>query len=194
MRLSLLVRSSRQLVWRRMRLLAEPIPSWAGRAAILHRSTGRHRRRREVLCAHQFADAVARKGVWESFEGQRTFLRTEVGVGQRRVQREQVGWRGQDLSPLCIRENGSVGLIWQRKKRGKQTITSILMSLPAHRSSPAAPGGVSLSAGFPSPLSLHPAWPAPSAHTLDMRGNTDQYNSFWTTGWTVGQDSLKKES
>lgn len=55
-------------------------------------------------------------GVGEGLEGQRTLPGAEVCVGQGGVQREQVGWWGQDLGPLGVRENGIVRLIWKRKK------------------------------------------------------------------------------
>lgn len=39
----------------------------------------------------------------------------QVGVSQGGVQREQVGWRRQDLGPLGVRESGRVRLIWREK-------------------------------------------------------------------------------
>lgn len=61
----------------------------------------------------------AGRGVGEGLEGQWTLLGAEVCVGQGGVQREQVGWWGQDLGPLGIRENGIVRPIWKREENSQ---------------------------------------------------------------------------
>lgn len=69
------------------------------------------------------------RGVGEGLEGQRTLPGAEVCVGQGGVQREQVGWWGQDLGPLGIGENWIVCLIWQRKEEERKTDDYMALTL-----------------------------------------------------------------
>lgn len=55
-------------------------------------------------------------GVREGLEGQWTLPGAEVCMGQGGVQREQMGWWGQDLGPLGVCENGIVRFIWKREE------------------------------------------------------------------------------